>query len=100
MTEEQKEKKNLKTSLDFLVPKRLTTTTEGRKGKKKIQKNLQNKLRHKNKNFFLVTGEGQVWGWFSSLSHRGFGSTRYSGELAARAAGYGALDGSDTTELN
>ena len=30
--------------------------------------------------------EGQVWRWCSCLGHRGSGSTRYSGELAARAA--------------
>ena len=32
--------------------------------------------------------EGQVWRWCSCLGHRGSGSTRYSGELAARAAGH------------
>ena len=31
--------------------------------------------------------EGQVWRWCSCLGHRGSGSTRYSGEVAARAAG-------------
>ena len=31
--------------------------------------------------------EGQVWRWCSCLGHRGSGSTRYSGELEARAAG-------------
>ena len=31
--------------------------------------------------------EGQVWRWCSCLGRRGSGSTRYSGELAARAAG-------------
>ena len=31
-------------------------------------------------------GEGQGWGWCSCLDRRGSGSTRYSGELAARAA--------------
>ena len=31
--------------------------------------------------------EGQGWRWCSYLGHRGFGRTRYSGELAARAAG-------------
>ena len=31
--------------------------------------------------------EGQVWRWCGCLGHRGSGSTRYSGELAARAAG-------------
>ena len=31
--------------------------------------------------------EGQVWRWCSYLNRRGLGRTRYSGELAARAAG-------------
>ena len=31
--------------------------------------------------------EGQVWRWRSCLGCRGSGSIRYSGELAARAAG-------------
>jgi len=31
--------------------------------------------------------EGQVWRWCSCLGCRGSGSTRYSGGLAARAAG-------------
>ena len=31
--------------------------------------------------------EGQVWKWCSCLGHRGSGSTRYSGELVAKAAG-------------
>ena len=31
--------------------------------------------------------EGQVWRWCSCLGHRGSGSTKYSGELVARAAG-------------
>ena len=31
--------------------------------------------------------EGQVWRLCNCLSHRGSGSTRYSGELSARAAG-------------
>ena len=31
--------------------------------------------------------EGQVWRWCSCLCCRGSGSTRYSGELEARAAG-------------
>ena len=31
--------------------------------------------------------EGLVWRWYSCLGCRGSGSTRYSGELAARAAG-------------
>ena len=30
--------------------------------------------------------EGQVWKWYSYLGCKGSGSTRYSGELAARAA--------------
>ena len=30
--------------------------------------------------------EGQVWRWYSCLSHRGSGSTRYSGELVAKEA--------------
>ena len=31
--------------------------------------------------------EGQLWRWCSCLGHRGSGHTRYSGGLAARAAG-------------
>ena len=31
--------------------------------------------------------EDQVWRWCSCLGHRGSGSTRYSGELVATAAG-------------
>ena len=31
--------------------------------------------------------EDQVWRRCSCLGHKGFGSTRYSGELVARAAG-------------
>ena len=31
--------------------------------------------------------EGQEWRWCSCLGHRGSGSTRFSGELVARAAG-------------
>ena len=31
--------------------------------------------------------EGQVWSWCSCLGLRGSGSTKYLGELAARAAG-------------
>ena len=31
--------------------------------------------------------EGQVWRWFCCLGLRGSGSTRYSGQLVARAAG-------------
>ena len=36
---------------------------------------------------WLCPYEGQVWRWCSCLGHKGSGSTRYSGELAARAAG-------------
>ena len=36
---------------------------------------------------WVCSCEGQVWRWCSCLGHRGSGSTRYSGELAARAAG-------------
>ena len=36
---------------------------------------------------WVCPSEGQVWMWCSCLGHRGSGSTRYSGELAARAAG-------------
>ena len=36
---------------------------------------------------WVCSCEGQEWRWCSCLSHRGTGSTRYSGELAARAAG-------------
>ena len=36
---------------------------------------------------WVCTCEGQVWRWGSCLGHRSSGSTRYSGELAARAAG-------------
>ena len=35
----------------------------------------------------LCPSEGQVWTCYSCLSHRGSGNTRYSGELAVRAAG-------------
>ena len=31
--------------------------------------------------------EGQMWKWYSCLGCRGSGNTRYSGKLAARAAG-------------
>jgi len=31
--------------------------------------------------------DGQVWRWCSCLGRRGSGSTRYSGDLAARVAG-------------
>ena len=34
-----------------------------------------------------LPSEGQVWRWCSCLGFRGSGSTRYSEELAARAAG-------------
>ena len=36
---------------------------------------------------WVCSCEGQVWRWCSCLGHRGSGSTRYSGELVARAAG-------------
>ena len=36
---------------------------------------------------WVCPSEGQVWKWCSCLGHRGSGSTRYSGVLAARAAG-------------
>ena len=39
----------------------------------------------------VSSSEGQVWRWCSCLGCRGSGSTRYSGELAARAAGNTAL---------
>ena len=48
--------KMLKTYLDFVVPMRVTTTTEwgGKKEKrdKEIQKNLQNKPKHKKNKCF------------------------------------------------
>ena len=34
----------------------------------------------------VCPSEGQMWRWCRCLGHRGSGSTRYSGELAARAA--------------
>ena len=37
--------------------------------------------------------EDQVWRWCSCLGHWGSGSTRYSGELVARAAGNIVLEG-------
>ena len=40
-----------------------------------------------------VCPQGQVWRWCSCLGHRGSGSTRCSGELTARAAGYSVLEG-------
>ena len=36
---------------------------------------------------WVCPSEGQVWRWCSCLDCRGSGSTRYSGGLAARAAG-------------
>ena len=36
---------------------------------------------------WVCPGEGQVQRWCSCWGCRGSGSTRYSGELAARAAG-------------
>ena len=35
----------------------------------------------------VCPSEGQVWSWCSCVGFRGSGSTRYSGELAAQAAG-------------
>ena len=43
--------------------------------------------------------EGQVWRWCSCLGHRGSGSTRHSGELAARAAGNTVLQKGTATSL-
>ena len=37
--------------------------------------------------------EGQAWRWCTCLGHRGSGSTRYSGELVARAAGNSVPEG-------
>ena len=37
--------------------------------------------------------EGQAWRWCSCLGRRDSGSTRYSGELVARASGNSALEG-------
>ena len=34
---------------------------------------------------WVCPSEDQVWRWCSYLGHRDFGSTRYSGELVARA---------------
>ena len=57
VTEEKENKQtNSNAYLDFLVPIKSTTTTEGEKRKesrKKIQKNLQNKYKNKNNNAFL-----------------------------------------------
>ena len=36
---------------------------------------------------WVCPSEGQVWWWYSCLGRRGSGSSRYSGELVARAAG-------------
>ena len=36
---------------------------------------------------WVCPSEGQMWRWCSCLGHRGSGRTRYSRELAARAAG-------------
>ena len=36
---------------------------------------------------WLCPSKGQLWRWCSWLGLRGSGSTRYSGELVARAAG-------------
>ena len=35
----------------------------------------------------VCPSEGQVWSWCSCVGCSGSGSTRYSGELAAQAAG-------------
>ena len=40
-----------------------------------------------------------MWKWCSCLSHRGSGSTGYSGELAARAAGNIVLKKGMTTSI-
>ena len=40
---------------------------------------------------WVCPSEGQVWRWHSYLGHRDSGSTRYSGELVARAAGHTML---------
>ena len=36
---------------------------------------------------WVCPSEGQVWRWCSCLGHKGSGSTGYSGELVAGAAG-------------
>ena len=36
---------------------------------------------------WVCLSEGQAWRWCSCLGHRGSGSTRYSGGLAARVVG-------------
>ena len=43
--------------------------------------------------------EGQVWRWCSCLDHRGSGSTKYLGELEARAAGNIVLSKGMTTSI-
>ena len=43
--------------------------------------------------------EGQVWRWCSCLGHRGSGSSRCSGELAARAAGNTVLQKGMVTSI-
>ena len=42
---------------------------------------------------WVCTCEGQAWRWCSCLGRRDSGSTRYSGELVARASGNSALEG-------
>ena len=44
--------KSSKVQLDFIVPIKSTTTTVGEKRGKKIQKNIQNKSKHKNNKCF------------------------------------------------
>ena len=45
-------KKSSKASLGFIVPIKSTTTTDGGERKEKVQKNLQNKWKHRNKKCF------------------------------------------------
>ena len=45
-------KKKLKSLIDFVLPIKSSTTTEGGREKKKIHKNLQNKWNHKNNKCF------------------------------------------------
>ena len=47
----------------------------------------------------LCICEGQVWMWCSCLRCKGSGSTRYSRELAARAAGNVVLQKSMATSI-
>ena len=51
--------KSSKAQLDFIVPIKLTITTEGekqeKKKKEKIQKNLENKSKHKNNKCFFLS---------------------------------------------